>query len=145
MIEFSKKFVCCSLMVISVTSFINISVLYWFPIQTPLSIYSIVSLMLTGLFLKIYYLIPVSFLSCIFIFLTALSLRKKRIVCPVFSLVFLLCDLFVLAFSFFDAWFNDDVFIVIQAMQIVVGVTVIVFLCIYCFLFFKNKAIRGKG
>ena len=147
MLETSKKFLFYSLMMISTISFINIIVLYWFPIQFPLSSYLATSLMITSYFLENYYLIPISFLICVFIFFTALSFLKQRIFLPAMLLVFLSLDLLFLACSFFDSWLNDDKFMVVQAIQIITNILVIIFMCIY-FIFLKQekttvKPIRG--
>lgn len=139
MLEISKKFLFYSLIIISLISFINMTILYWFPIQIPLGLYSAVSLLLTAYFLKVYCLIPISFLICVFIFFTALSFRKEQIFLPITSSIYLLCDLFILVYSFVDSWFNDEIFMVVQAIQIVISITVIVFMNIYFILLWKAK------
>ncbi len=143
MFEFSKKFLYYSLIIISTISFINISFLYWFKVQIPLSSYSIISLMFTSLFLKIYYLIPIVFLICIFMFFTAFSFLKERIISPIILFVFSLCDLSFLLISFWDSWFNDKNFIFSQATQIVISITTLIFMLIYFFLW-KQKNRKGR-
>lgn len=133
MFEFSKKFLFYSLIIISTISFINISFLYWFKIQIPLSSYSIVSLMFASLSLKIYNLIPFVFLICIFMFFAAFSFLKERIISPIILFIFSLCDLSFLSISFFDSWFNDKNFILLQGTQIVIGITILIFMLIYFF------------
>ena len=139
MLEFSKIFLFYSLRIISTISFVNISVLYWIPIQIPLSSYSAVSLMMISLFLKNYYLIPISFGICLFMFVASLSFLRERLVIPIILFVFLLFDFFLLAISFFDAWFNDANFIVIQAIQVIISSLVVIFTCVYCCLLRKTN------
>jgi len=131
MLEFSKKFLFYSLIIISSITFINISVLYWFPTLIPLSSYLPVSLMVASYVLKIYYIIPISFLICFLMFFTAFSFRKEKKVLPIILLIYSVCDLSVLSFSFFGTWLNDDFFIAGQAIQIVITAAVIIFMCIY--------------
>ena len=138
MFKISKKFLFYSLIIISSISLINMTVLYWFPIQIPLSSYSATSLMLTSYFLKTYYLIPVGYSICILILFAASSFLKEQVVLPIALLVYFLSDLFFLAYSFFDAWLNDEHFIVAQAIQIVISITVIIFMCIY-FIFLRGS------
>lgn len=131
MLDISKKILFYSLMIISSVSLVNITVLYWFPTQIPLSSYLSVSLVATSYFVKAYFLIPISFLICFLMLFAALSFLKEQIILPIIMLIYFLCDLFFLLYSFFDAWFNNEHFIVIQAIQIVVTVAVLVFMCIY--------------
>lgn len=145
MLEFSKKFLFYSLIIISSITFINISVLYWFPILIPLSSYLPVGLMMVSYFLKIYYLIPISFLICFLMFFTAFSFRKEKKVLPIILLIYSVCDLSVLSFSFFDSWLNDDFFIAGQAIQFVITAAVVIFMCIYFALLKKSgKAMVNK-
>ena len=143
MFDLAKKFSFFSLMIISSITLINIAVLYWFPLQIPLSSYLAVNLMRTSYFLKAYYLIPIVFSLCIVMFFSALSFLKNRILLPVFSFIYLLCDLILLGCSFFDSWFNNEYFIPMQAITITINITVIVFMCIY-FIFLGRQKIEKR-
>lgn len=132
-------------MIISLISFINMALLYWFPIQIPLSSYSAISLMATSYFFKVYYLIPICFAICVLMFFTALSFLKKQVILPVILFVYLLCDLFFLAYSFFNAWVNDEHFIVVQAIQTIISITIIIFMCVYFILLWKEKSTKKTG
>jgi len=142
MLEISKKFLLYSLMTISSISLINMAVLYWFPIQTPFSSYSATSLMATIYFLKLYYLVPISLAICVLMFFTAMSFSKEQMLLPVILSVYLVCDLFILAYSFFDAWYNDEHFITMQFVQLVISVIIIIFNGIYFILLRKQRAIN---
>lgn len=131
MVKISRKVLFYSMIIISLTSFINMSVLYWVPIQIPLSLHSVTGLMLAAYFLKAYYLIPICFSICALIFFSAFSFLKQQIFLPIVLFVYLLCDLFFLVYSFFNAWFTDAHFIAVQAIQIVISSVIITFMCIY--------------
>ena len=138
MLENSKKVLFYSLMIISSISLINMMVLSWCPTQIFLSSHLVISLTATSFFLKAYYLIPLGLFVCILMLFAALSFLKERMVLPIISFGYFLCDLFFLAYSFFDAWVNDNVFIVKQAIQIFISITVITYMCIYIVLL-RNK------
>jgi hypothetical protein len=102
--------------------------------------------MSTAYFFKMYYLIPVSFAICVLMFFAALSFPKEQIVLPVVLSVYLLCDLFILAYSFFDAWYNDEHFMTMQFVQLIISVTIIIFIGIYFILLCRQKMeIPGTG
>ena len=133
------------LMIISVISFVNAAIFYWFPIQAPISVYSVTCLMFVSYALKIYYLIPVALSICFLIFFTALSLHKEKNFLLVVLFIFLHCDFLLLAYSFFDAWIYDNYFIIDQSIQIVISFAIIIFMYIYFFLLWKKNKIRGQG
>lgn len=131
MLKKSKNFLFYSVLLLSLVSLINMIALYWIPIHIPFSLYSITGLMVTAYFLKAYYLIPICFLFCILMFLSAFSFVKEKILLPIVLTIYLLCDLFLLACRFFTAWIKDGYFIPVQAIQTVVSITVITFIFIY--------------
>ena len=146
MLKNTKSFLLFSLLIISSISFVNIAILYWYPMEIPLSSHLAVNLMRIAYFFKAYYFIPICFAICALIFFSALSFLKEKIIMPVILLIYLLCDLFFLTYSFFDAWFNDEYFIAMQAIQIVISITIITFVFIYLILLRKvNQGETGDG
>ena len=139
MFKASKFFLVYSLIIISSITFINMTVLYWFPFQFPLSSYSAISLMFAVYISKTYCLIPITLSICVLIFFAALSFFKEKIVSPAVLFTYSLCDLFFLAYSFWDAWLNDQHLIIVQGIQLIISTTVIVFMCIYFILLSKEK------
>ena len=134
-----KNFLFYSLMIVSITTFINIVVLYWFPINIPTALYLPVSLMMTSYFFEIYYLIPISFLICFIVIFTAFSILKERLISPMNLLLLLLFEMILLGVSFFNAWLIDEHFIFIQMIQLIVDIVVVINLSTYCFLVLKKK------
>ena len=140
MLGVTKKFLFYSLMIISSISFINVAILYWIPIQLPISLFSVTGLMSTAFFAKIYWFIPISLSFCILIFITAFSFSKQQMVLPVILFIYLLFDLLILTYSFFDLWYNDEHFMVVKLIQIVISITIMTFMGIYFYLNWRQKA-----
>ena len=130
--RFPKWFLFISLPAISTVSFVNMILMYFFPVGLfPFGSYFITSLSLTAYFLKAYFLLLPAVLICVLMFVTAFSVRKNRIVLPIALSVYLLIDLVFLACSFFGAWFSDANFLAGQAIQLVISIAVVFFLLIY--------------
>lgn len=143
MLKISKKFLFYALLIISSITLLNLIVLYWFPIQVPLCSYLATNLMVTAYIIKAYYLIPICFSICILMLCTAFAFLKEQLFLPVTLFVYLWCDLFFLSYSFFDAWFNDSHFIAVQAIQILINISVITFMCIYFVT--RKKVVSSEG
>lgn len=141
MLKISKKFLFFAMMIISSVSLINIIVLYWFPVQIPLSSYSVTGLAFTAYFLKAYYLLPICLSICIIMFVAAFFFLKERAFLPVASSLYVLCDFIALSYSFFGAWFKDGHFIAVQAIQMLISIVVIVFIYFY----FVTRKAAGKN
>ena len=144
MLKVTKMFLFYSLLIISSISFINILILYWFPIQIPLSSYLATNIMTTSYFLKAYYLMPIGFVICTLMLFSALSFLREKIILPVILFVYLLCDLFFLTYSFFDTWFNDKYFIMVQAVQIIINITIVAFLSLYFIILAQRQSGDGS-
>ena len=87
MMNYSTKCITILLNVISAISLINVSVIYWLPINLSFSSFSAVKLTVVALINKQYYLILVSILICVLMFLTTISIRRQHILLPAFSLL----------------------------------------------------------
>ena len=131
MLQISKKILFNSLRIIAIISLVNVIVLYWLPVQFPLSSYLAITLMFTAYMFKVYYLIPIALLICVILFFSAFSFIKERIVLPAILFVCSLCDSFILGYSFLDGWLNDGYFMAEQAVQVVLSLTITVFVGIY--------------
>ena len=129
------------LSIISFVSFVNIAILYWFPMYIPLSSHLAVALATTSYFLKCYYLIPISLLICSLIFFAAMAVLKNQIILPIVLFVYMMFDMMFLVRSFFDAWLNDNYFIVMQAIQIFIYTIVVIFMCFYFVSLWKARKI----
>jgi len=134
-----KNFLLCSLVMVSSITFINIATLYWVHIQYPLSSYSVICLMMASFSLKMYYLIPVSFAICIFMFFNALYIKKEKMLLPIILFLYLLVDLFNITYSFFDSWFNDEYFILGQMVQLIISVTIVISMFVYFIVLWKAR------
>lgn len=99
MLKYSTKCLTILLTIVSAVSLINVFVLYWFPINIPLSSFSAVRLTVVAFIEKRYYLILVSVLVCVLLFLSTLSVRRQHIILPGLSLLYLIYD-FIIVFHF---------------------------------------------
>lgn len=143
MLNISKSILFHSLRIIAFFSLIHMTILYWFPVQFPLSSNLAITLVFTSYMLKMYYLIPFALLICILMYLSSSSFMKNQIIMPAIMFVYFLCDSFILGYSFLDTWFNDSCFIAVQAIQWLISIAILVFMCIY-FSYFRKKYPPGR-
>ena len=104
--KYSTKYLTILLTIVSTVSLINVFVMYWFPINIPLSSFSAVRLTFVAFIEKRYYLILVSTLICVLLFLSTLSVRRQHIVLPSLSLLYLIYD-FIIVMSLFVDGIDD--------------------------------------
>ena len=140
MLKHSTKCLTVLLTIVSVASLINVFVMYWLPINIPLNSFSAVRLTAVALIEKRYYLILVSLLICVLLFLTTISIRKQHSLFPVLSLLYLIYD-FVIVLSLLIDGLGDGYWRM-YIIQTVVAVTLIVLLCIYCWNGLRNYILR---
>ena len=117
------------LSLVSVASLLNLLVMPWFPHLFPLSAFSAVRLMFLAFIEKRYWLIPVSILICVLLFLSALSVRKHRILLPALSLLYVTYD-FVFVLRLLIGALGDGYWKT-YIVQTIVPLTLIVLLCIH--------------
>ena len=150
MFTISKKCIFYLLILMSSITMMHMVGFYLFPMQIPIQI-PLSSFLAKGLIylfcvLETYYLLPICAFICVLLFFSAISFLKGNAFLPIVSSVYLFIDLLCLGYSFFDAWLNDKHFIVIQAIQIIVSITIVVFIIIYFIYLFKQKRDRtGDG
>ena len=104
--KYSTKCLTILLTIVSTVSLINVFVMYWFPINIPLSSFSAVRLTFVAFIEKRYYLILASALICVLLFLSTLSVRRQHIVLPSLSLLYLIYD-FIKVMSLFIDGLDD--------------------------------------
>ena len=126
--KYSTKCLTILLTIVSTVSLINVFVMYWFPINIPLSSFSAVRLTFVAFIEKRYYLILVSALICVLLFLSTLSVRRQHILLPVLSLMYLIYD-FVIVFSLLVDGLGDGYWKT-YIIQTIVSVTLIVLLSV---------------
>ena len=129
MVTHSRKCLIALLMIVSAASFVNVLVMYWFPHLFPLSAFSAVRLMFLAFIEKRYWLIPVSILICALLFRSALSVRKRRILLPVLSLLYVAYD-FVFVLRLLIDGLRDGYWKT-YIVQTLVLLALIVLLCIH--------------
>ena len=125
------------LKIVSITTFFNVIVIYWVPINVPISSFSAIRVMFVALIEKKYYLIAVSALICLLLFLSAVSIRKKCVILPALSLAYLIYDSIVVLLLLIDG-FNDGYWKV-YIIQAIVTAALVVLLCIYWWNFLRDS------
>lgn len=136
MLKYSTKCLTILLAIVSAVSLVNVLVMYWFPINIPISSFSAVRLTVVAFIEKRYYLTLVSALICVLLFLSTISVRRQHILLPVLSLMYLIYD-FVIVFSLLVDGLGDGYWRT-YIIQTIVSIALIVLLCIYCWNSFRN-------
>ena len=128
------------LAVFSLTSLINMLILYWIPLFIPTGSFHVERLALVSFAEKRYYLLVVSLFICVLLFLTTFSIKKNRAFLPILSLIYILCD-FATVFLLFVVGLVDRFCSTTYIMQLILLGTLLVLLCKYCWrrLFINNK------
>ena len=142
MLKYSPKCLTILLTIVSAVSIINVFVMYWFPINIPFSSFSAVRLTFVALVEKRYYLILISALICILLFLSAVSVRRRYFLTPFLSLIYLTYDLARILTLLVDGF--GDGYGKPYIIQTMILVTLIVLLCIYCSDYFRYSR-TGDG
>lgn len=81
-----------SLSLVSIITFFNSIIIYWAPVIIPFSSFSAVRLVFLAFIERYYWFIVLSLLICILLFLTAVSVYRRQILLPAFSLIYLIYD-----------------------------------------------------
>lgn len=130
MLKYSQKSLTVLLTIVSVVTFVNMLAMYWVPINIPLSSFSAVRTMFVAFVEKRYYLILICVLICVLLFLSSISVRRQHSLLPVLSLLYLIYD-FIIVLSLFIDGIGDGYWRT-YIIQIIVSITLIVLLSIYC-------------
>lgn len=140
MLKYSRKFLMILLNVVAVVSFVNVLIMYWFPIKMDLSSFSAVRIMFLALIEKRYYLILFSLLICALLLLTAVSVRKQHILLPILSVAYLMYDFIVVMLLLLNGL--SDGYWKTYIIQALVVLALIVLLCMYLFCQYKFHKTR---
>ena len=142
MLKYSTKYLSVLLAIVSTVSLINVFVMYWFPINIPISSFSAVRLAVVAFMEERYYLILFSILICVLLFLSTLSVRRQHIVLPSLSLLYLIYDFIVVMSLLVDGL--DDGYWKAYIIQTLILVALIILLCVYFLDFFHSNYHRKK-
>lgn len=93
MLKRKQMYLVVALLTVSIVTFANLLVMYWLPFVFPLSSFSAMRIAFAAFAEKRYYLLAICALICILLFLTAISVRRRRHILPMMSLLYLVCDL----------------------------------------------------
>ena len=91
MLKYSQKCLTVLLTIVSVVTFVNLLIMYWIPIIIPLSSFSAVRFLFVAFIEKRYYLVLICVGICVLLFLSAISVRRQRVLLPVLSLTVFFC------------------------------------------------------
>ena len=113
------------------------SILWFLPIDLPFGMYSVLNLVYYFLLKRIYWLLFLGFLICVLFFLAAVSIRKRRILLPMLSLMYLVFEFIVMLCLMlgrlkYGYWMR-------YIKNIVPIMVTIVLLCIYCWSYWREK------
>lgn len=115
---------------VSITTFLNSIIIYWIPIIIPISSLTAVRLVFLAFIEKKYWLLLFSFLICLLLFLTTVSVYRRHILLPILSLIYLIYDLVRVCVLLVNGL--DDGYWKTYIIQTLVTLALIVLLCIYC-------------
>ena len=117
------------LQMMSLISLINILIMYWFPVIIPFSSFVTVRLVTVAFIEELDWLIAISLLICLLLFLAAISIKKHRLFFPGLSLVYLSYDFWTVFCLLIRGLHNG--YWKMYILQTVVSLTEICLLCIY--------------
>ena len=137
MLKYGTKVLIVLLTIVSTVSIINVIMMYWIPINIPLNSFSVMRLTFVALIEKKYYLIIVSMLISVLLYLTTVAIRKQKILLPVLSLLYLLYDFVIVVLLFIDGL--NDGYWGTYIIQTIILSTLILLLARYCWLYLKDK------
>ena len=123
------------LTIVSTVSFVNVLVMYWLPCFLPLSVISILRTAIIALVERRYDLIVISFLACVLLFLSTISVRRQHVVLPILSVLYLTYDFVFVLWLLIDTITNNDFtayYITSYSIKAFVSFILIVLLGSYC-------------
>ncbi len=132
-----KKVSSIILWLVSLCSFINILSMFWVPIILPFSSYSIVRIAFVAFIEERYYLLVIGLVVCLLLLLTAISINKNKIILPIISLLYLVCDLFIVLFLLFRG--ISDGYWHMYIIQVAVTFILTIILSVYIVIKLRSK------
>ena len=136
MLKHSTKCLTILLTIVATVSLTNVFVMYWLPINIPISSFSAVRLTVVAFIEKRYYLILVSIFICVLLFLSTLSVRRQHFILPSLSLLYLIYDFIVVMSLLVDGL--DDGYWKTYIIRTIISIPLIVLLCVYCLNYLQN-------
>ena len=130
MLKGFAKWLATLLIIVSVTTFVNVIALYWIPINVPLNSFFAVRLAFVAMIESRYYLSFISLLISALLFLSAISIRRKRIILPMLTFVYIMYDYIIVWLLAIDGL--HDGYWRTYIIRMSVSTILIVLLCVYC-------------
>lgn len=137
MLKYSTKFLMILLAIVSSVSLLNVLVMYWLPIILPFISFSTVRFAAVAFIEKRYYLLAVSILICVLMFLSIISVRRRHIILPSLLLLYLIYD-FLLVLSLFIDGLGDGYWKT-YIIHIITLISLVSLLCVYCLNWLRYK------
>ena len=134
------------MMVVASITLFNIAHMFWYPVRIPLSLGPVLRVFFAGVVEQQYYLIPLSVLICILLFVSGIFVRKGKIVIPMLALTYMTYDVTVVLVlmitsaieSGYNYWRN-------YLVDLTVSLGVFVLLLIYCVKRIKARCQNPKA
>lgn len=137
MLKYCTKYLTLLLVIVSIASLLNLLIMYWLPILIPISSFSVVRITVFAFIEKRYYLILISMLICVVLFLSARSVQRQHIVLPSLSLLYLIYDFIIVLSLFIDGFY--DGYWKTYIIQIITLILLLVLLLVYCLSYFQYR------
>ena len=139
MLKNIEKTLTILLVIYSIVTFVNIVVFYWLPIDLLICSFSALRVMFIAFVERKYYLILISILICAVLFLSAISIRRKHILLPILTLLYIVGDFIVILSLLIDG--VRDGYWKAYIIQATSSTVLIVLLCAYLA---RQKTVRKK-
>ena len=127
---------------VSIITLFNVAILYWVPIIIPISSLTAVRLVFMAFIQKNYWLLLFSFLICLMLLLSVVSVYRRHILLPALSLIYLMYDL-VTTFVLFVDGLGDDYWKP-YIILVLILIALIVLLCVYFLNCMRDKLRRTR-
>ena len=139
------------LIIISIVTLLNILAIDWITMILPISSFSAMQLLVISVFEGHLILVPVTFLIVVLLLLSAISIRRNKIILPLLALLYHIYDLVAIGNTALIRWnYGVEYFFVSFFFHILTSSTVLALLFVYCwrwmFLFKKaRKWVKNLG
>ena len=125
-----------SIVLVSITTLFNSIILYWMPIVIPISSFSAIRIVFFAFIGKKYWLLLFSFLICLLLLLTAVSIYKRHVLLPIFLLIYLIYDFITVLLLLIDGL--GDGYWTTYIIQALILTVLISLLCGYILNYLQN-------
>ena len=143
MLKYTNFFLKIGLAIVAFVTLFNILSMYWIPVRIPVSSFSAVRIMFIAIAEKRFYLVPVSVLICVMLFLSCISIHKQKFVLPCVASLYLTYDLVVLFLVMIDSqeygyWRN-------YMIETIISIVLLSLLIIYIVNWISSNCPMTKG